>query len=381
MRVAGKHVNGFYLRSAHLKAQHLVRADPALLNQPVPRHNHKKLPLAVMPMLPLGHARFGNIDADLPAVFGFQQLGKAAAGIPVHFQRERHLFFGQVGKIHGIQLLLKAPVRNFGDDQRFRLVVKAVKALRDIAQRCPVGNGRGAVSAARGRHGTHAVKLTMMLPALQRVKHFLHQVVDKQQFQLHRRVVHRDRQVICNVVAERAHRAVIVGAHPFAHQIREAVNQHPRAGFLSVSEKQLLPRLFGKPVFRGAEAPRKRCLNRRRKHHRAFVAVFFQGIQQSGGKTEVARAELRRILRAVDPGKMEHKIRLPAVFVQLLCRAVDVIFVDLTNVYIRAGAVFAVTDVFQVFTEIAPHKALGAGNQNVHGSFLHTILLTTPVYD
>ena len=44
VRVAGEHMNGFDLVAADLKFEHLVTADPALLNKSVPRHNNEKFP-------------------------------------------------------------------------------------------------------------------------------------------------------------------------------------------------------------------------------------------------------------------------------------------------------------------------------------------------
>ena len=109
--------------------------------------------------------------------------------------------------------------------------------------------------------------------------------------------------------------------------------------------------------------------------------VLFQRIQQCRSKAEIPRLEFGRVFRAIDSREIEYEICFCAVFVQLLCGAVDVVFVDFVNLYIRTRAILAVAYVLQILREISPDKALRACNQYVHVSFLHTILLTTPVYD
>ena len=60
--------------------------------------------------------------------------------------------------------------------------------------------------------------------ALQRIVHFFDKIIDKQKFKFHRRVVNRDRQVICNIVAEGTYRTVVVGPHPFSDKVRKSVD-------------------------------------------------------------------------------------------------------------------------------------------------------------
>ena len=109
--------------------------------------------------------------------------------------------------------------------------------------------------------------------------------------------------------------------------------------------------------------------------------MLFQRVQQCRSKSEVAHLEFGRVFRTVYSREVEYKIRVCAVFVQLLCGAVYIVLVDFANLYIRTRAVLAVADILQILREISPDKALSACNQYVHVSFLHTILLTTPVYD
>ena len=254
-------MHGLDLIPGYFKAEHLVAADFPLLNQTVTRHNNEKFPFGIVPMLTFGDTGLGNVHAELPALFGFEQFRETAPCVHIHFQRKCHLFLRKVGQVHRIQLLLKASVGNFRHHQSLGLIVETMQPLHNVTKGGPVGHRCGAVSAVLGQHSVHAVEGAVMLFSLQCVEHFLHQIVDKQHFQLHRRVVDRNGQVVCNIVAEGADRTVVVGAYPFAHQIRKTVDQNLRPGFLAVGKEQFLPCLFGKPVFRCAETPLQGGLN------------------------------------------------------------------------------------------------------------------------
>ena len=120
----------------------------------------------------------------------------------------------------------------------------------------------GAVSAVFGENRAYAVKFAVMFLSLKSIEHFFHEVVDKEHLEFHRRVVDRNRQVVCDIMAERADGAVVVRLYPLADKIREAVNQHLRSGFLCIGEEQILAGSLGETVFRCAESSRKRRLNR-----------------------------------------------------------------------------------------------------------------------
>ena len=110
--VPRQHVDGLGLVAGHLKFQHLAAADAALLNQTVARNHDEKLPLRVVPVLTLCDAGLRDVDAELAAALGFEQLGKAAAGVLVLFQVKDDLLFGQIGQIRRVQLFCKAARRN-----------------------------------------------------------------------------------------------------------------------------------------------------------------------------------------------------------------------------------------------------------------------------
>lgn len=58
VRVSRQHVDSLYPVSAHLKLDNLIGSNLPLLNKSMTGNYDEKLPLAVMPVLPLGNARF-----------------------------------------------------------------------------------------------------------------------------------------------------------------------------------------------------------------------------------------------------------------------------------------------------------------------------------
>lgn len=69
----------------------------------------------------------------------------------------------------------------------------------------------------------------------------------------------------------------------------------------------------------------------------------------------------------VDAGKVEHKVTVRVIGVQLRRRAVQVVAVGVVYVEIGARAILAVADVFQIVHKGGAHYALGAGSEDVHG--------------
>ena len=352
--------------AADLEFEHLVRADFALLDQGAAADHHEELPLGVVPVLPLGDAGFGDIDRHLAAVRGFQQLGEAAARVHLHVEREGGLFLRQVGQVGAVQLFSEAAGRHLRQQQRLRLGLEALQQRHDLAQRGLMRGRDIAIAPVRLRDGVQPGELAAVRPAFQRVQHLLHQVVDVDQLQLGGGVVHPDGQVVCNIVAEGRHRAVVVGAAPLAEQVREAVHQHRRAGLFAVSEKQLLPGQLALAVIALAIAAEEGRLDGAGQHDGARIAVLFQGIQQRRGKAEVALHELALLLRAVDAGQVEHKVRLGAVGVEQGGTGVQVVLINFADGQARAGPVFAFSNVAQVADEVLAHKALCAGDEDVH---------------
>ena len=144
--VARQHMDGLDAIAGDLELHDLVRADLPLLDEAVTGDNDKELLLAVVPVLALGDAGLADIHGELAVVGGLQQLRKAAALVAVHLQVEGDLILGQIGKIHGIQLLFKAAVGDGRHDQGLGLIMEGVQQLHDAAQGGFVSHRRIAVT-------------------------------------------------------------------------------------------------------------------------------------------------------------------------------------------------------------------------------------------
>ena len=100
----------------------------------------------------------------------------------------------------------------------------------------------------------------MVLFAFQCMNHLVNEVVDIEQFQLHTWVVDGDWQVVGDIVAECGYGAVVVGAAPFAIEVRETVNQHLSTCFLAIRQEQVFASLLAATIFAVAESTGQRCL-------------------------------------------------------------------------------------------------------------------------
>ena len=136
--------------------------------------------------------------------------------------------------------------------------------------------------------------------------------------------VPREGLVVRHCPAEGRYRAVVLRA-AVAHEVREAVNRHFRTVLFAILEEQLLARQLRFAVVALAIATNKCCLNGRGEHDGSFVIMLFQCFQQRRGKAEVSLHKLLVVLGAVHPCKVEYKVAIRAVDVQLLRRAVEVI--------------------------------------------------------
>lgn len=94
--VAGEHDDGLDFVTTNFIVQHFVCAFLAELDEAVARDDDKLFPLGVVPMLTLGDAGLGDVDAYLSAVEGVDEFGERAAGIDVHLQVKDGLFLGKV---------------------------------------------------------------------------------------------------------------------------------------------------------------------------------------------------------------------------------------------------------------------------------------------
>ena len=242
MRIARDHLHDPDLFAAYFIIDHrvvvavLVLAHLAQLDKPVPVHYHEFLVLRMVPVLPLGDARFGDVHRELPPVGRAENLRETPTSVRVHLQIVSEPILREVRQIGRIELLGKAVRRRVGDLQRLGHPPKRVQQVDDPAQRNPV------------RCRNNAESPVAVFAPRERPDQFVHHVVDIDQMQFHRRVVHRDRKVVRDIVAERSDCRIVIRTAPFAEKIRKTVNQYFRAGLFGIVEQQLFAGTLGLAV-------------------------------------------------------------------------------------------------------------------------------------
>lgn len=207
-----------------------------------------------------------------------------------------------------------------------------------------------------------------MLLAEQGAQHLADQVVDVEQLELHRGVVHGVGAAVGDGVAEGRHGGVVARAAPLAVEVGEAVDEYRGARALGILAEQALPRELGLAVDRALEASRQARLRGAGEHDGARVPVALEGVEQRGGEPEVALHELRLVLGAVDARKVEDEVGAGAVALQLLRGGVDVVLHDLEGKerLVSLAAVLAVPYVLQRAAEVPAHEAPRAGDEDAH---------------
>ena len=94
--VAREHVNGLDGVAGDLEVQDLAGVDAAFLDEGAAGDHDEELPFGVVPMLPLGHPRIGDIDTELAVAEGLDEFREGTARIDIGLQREGDLFLGQI---------------------------------------------------------------------------------------------------------------------------------------------------------------------------------------------------------------------------------------------------------------------------------------------
>ena len=196
---------------------------------------------------------------------------------------------------------------------------------------------------------------------------FLHHVVNIAKLQLYTGVADGDGQVVGVIVAEGGDDGIVVGAAPFAEEVREAVDQHLGPCLGAIGEEEVLPGFFA-PSVGAVIAAQAGGLDGRGEHHGAAVTLALQGVEKPGGETEVALHELLRVLWPVHPCQMEDEIGLFTALFQKTLGGIQIVKVQLSDGQIRKPAVLAVADIFQGLSQIPAHKSGSAGDENVHFS-------------
>ena len=328
--------------------------------------HQEPLPLAHVPVVALGDAGLAHVDGDLAALGRAQELGERASVVGVGLQAIGEVPRLVVGQERAPQLLGEGAVREVGHRERLAAVSESAQQVDDLAQGLHVGVGDAAELLAL--HALQPVVAAAVLTPQQGAQHLTDQIVDVEELQLHRGVVHGVGAAVGDGVAEGGHGGVVPRAAPLAVEVGEAVDEHRRPGALRVLAEQPLPRQLRLAVDRALEAARQARLRGAGEHHGATVAVALQGVQQRRGEPEVALHELGLVLGAVDAGQVEDEVGAGAVVLQLPGSRVDVVIHDLEGQQARVllAAVLAVADVLQRAAEVPAHEAPRAGDEDAH---------------
>ena len=372
MRVAGNHLHG-----AHVRTRDDVLVDGELVALGVLPHlpqldargagdHQEPLPLAHVPVVALGDAGLRDVDGDLAALRRAQELGERAAVIHVRLEAVGEVPRLVVGQERAPELLGEGALRQVGHGKRLAAVAEAPEQVDDLAQGLHVGLGD--VAEVLPLDALEALVAAAVFLPQQGAQHLVDQVVDVEELQLDRGVVHGVGAAVGDGVAEGRHGGVVARSAPLAVEVREAVDEHGGARALRVLAEQPLPRELGLAVDRALEAARQARLRGAGEHDGARVAVALEGVEQRGGEPEVALHELGLLLGAVDAGQVEHEVGAGAAVIELPGRRVDVVLHDLERQQglVFDAAVLAVADVLQRAAEVLPDEAPGAGDEDAH---------------
>ena len=372
MRVAGNHLHG-----AHVRARDDVLVDGERVAVGVLPHlpqldargagdHQEPLPLAHVPVVALGDAGLRDVDGDLAALRRAQELGERAAVIHVRLEAVGEVPRLVVGQERAPELLGEGALRQVGHGKRLAAVAEAPEQVDDLVQGLHVGLGD--VAEVLPLDALEALVAAAVFLPQQGAQHLVDQVVDVEELQLDRGVVHGVGAAVGDGVAEGRHGGVVARSAPLAVEVREAVDEDRSARALRVLAEQALPRELGLAVDRALEAARQARLRGAGQHDGARVAVALEGVEQRGGEPEVALHELGLLLGAVDAGQVEHEVGAGAAVIELPGRRVDVVLHNLEREQARVflAAVLAVPYVLEGAAEVPADEAPGAGDEYAH---------------
>ena len=372
MRVAGDHLHG-----AHVGAGDGVLVDGERVALGVLPHlpqldgcgagdHQEPLPLAHVPVVALGDAGPRDVDGDLAALGRAQELGERAARVRVGLEAVGEVPRLVVGQERAPELLGEGALRKVGHREGLAAVAEAVEQADDLAQGLHVGPGD--VAEPVSLHALQPVVAAAVLLAQQGAQHLADQVVDVEELELHRGVVHGVGAAVGDGVAEGRHGGVVARAAPFAVEVGEAVDEHRRAGPLGILAEEALPRQLGLAVDGALEASRQARLRGAGEHDGTRVAVALERLEQRGGEPEVALHELRLVLGAVYAGQVEDEVGTGAEVLQLTGRRVHVVLHDLEGkeLLVFGTAVLAVANVLQRAAEVPAYEPLRTGYEDAH---------------
>ena len=372
MRVAGDHLHGVHVRTRDDVLVDGERVAPGVLPH-LPQldgggagDHQEPLPLAHVPVVALGDAGLRDVDGDLAALRRAQELGERAAVIHVRLEAVGEVPRLVVGQERAPELLGEGALRQVGHGKRLAAVAEAPEQVDDLAQGLHVGLGD--VAEVLPLDALEALVAAAVFLPQQGAQHLVDQVVDVEELQLDRGVVHGVGAAVGDGVAEGRHGGVVARSAPLAVEVREAVDEDRSARALRVLAEQALPRELGLAVDRALEAARQARLRGAGQHDGARVAVALEGVEQRGGEPEVALHELGLLLGAVDAGQVEHEVGAGAAVIELPGRRVDVVLHNLEREQARVflAAVLAVPYVLEGAAEVPADEAPGAGDEYAH---------------
>lgn len=372
VRVARDHLHG-----AHVRPRNYILVDGERVAVGVLPHlpqldrrgagdHQEPLPLAHVPVVALGDAGPPHVDRDLAALGGAQELRERAARVHVGLEAIGEVSRLVVGQECAPELLGEGALGEVGYREGLTAVSEAVEQVDDLAQGLHVGPGD--VAELLALHALQPVVAAAVLIAEQGAEHLVHEVVDVEELQLHRGVVHGVGAAVRDGVAEGGDGGVVARAAPLAVEVGEAVDEHRRPRALRVLPEQALPRELRLAVYGALEAARQARLRGAGEHDGALIPVALERVEQRGGEPEVALHELGLVLWAVDAGQVEDEVRAGAVVIQLLRGGVDVVLHDLEweQARVLLAAVLAVPYVLQRAAEVPADEAPGARDEDAH---------------
>lgn len=311
-----------------------------------------------MPVVALGDAGPRDVDRDLAALRRAQELGERAARVHVGLEAIGEVARLVVGQERAPELLGEGTLRKVGHRERLAAVAEAVEQVDDLAERLDV-SFRDVAEPVALYPLEPLVAAAVLLPQ-QGAQHLVHEVVDVEELELHRGVVHGVGAAVGDGVAEGRHGGVVARAAPLAVEVGETVDENRGAGAPRVLPEQALPRELRLAVDRALEASRQARLRGAGQHDGARVPVALERVQQRRSEPEVALHELRLVLGTVDAGQVEDEVGAGAVVLQLSGRRVDVVLHDLEGQQARIllATVLAVPYVLQRTAEVPTHEPL-----------------------
>lgn len=166
MRPSRNHINRLDLIPTYFKFHHFAGINIPFLDQAMPCHNNKKLPFAVVPMLPLRNPRFADINGNLSTILCMHKFRKGASIIHIHFLRICELFFWKVCQIQTEQLLCKRTFRHLRHKKRLGLLLKLFEQINNCSQSNLVRDRNAAILSLITKNRFDPVKGTVLLPEI-----------------------------------------------------------------------------------------------------------------------------------------------------------------------------------------------------------------------